>query len=307
MGCGPKYTYPADTAAQSVETLAKKDYDLDVNARAIGKTLGALHYVDDILDESGQIPREIHEQMGKIMQAVTRVALSTDLPLDFCVVIIRDRAHLNELTITRSVDDTKRANSDAIGVEESINRTLFGQGKYQPAGQGERAFVLKDVTLEDFLAEQIAQRVRFGFAREAKEEQPEDAGQQAFVLVDGIFNRSETGEKKFRFSVLSLKAQEPHQTLTAVLRALSDVLGGYHFTDYSGIEVLDYLNRQKLEIPREVLQALQEKKITEQEIFDKYLTESQTIQEAFKLFGFNLTDSAAETEAPSLAAPAATP
>jgi hypothetical protein len=303
-GCGPKYSYPADTVPQSVERVAKRDYGLEVTARVVGKTLGALYYVDDILDEAGQIPREIHEQMGKIMQAISRVSLSTDLPLDFCVVVIRDRAHLNELIITRSVDDTKRANSDALGVEESINRTLFGQGKYQPGGQGEKGFILKEVTLEDFLAEQIAQRVRFSFARDSKEgEEESEAGQQSFVLVDGIFNRSETGEKKFRFSVLSLKAEEPRETMSVVLRTMSDVLKGYRFTDYSGIEVLDYLNRQKLEIPLEVMLAYQDKKITEQEIFNKYLTESQTIQEAFKLFGFNLTDTA-EAEAPPIAATA---
>lgn len=303
-GCGPKYTYPADTVAESVEKLCLKDYDLQVTARAVGKTLGALYYVDDILDEAGQIPREIHEQMGKIMQAVTRVALSTDLPLDFCVVVIRDRAHLNELVITRSVDDTKRANSDAIGVEESINRTLFGQGKYQPGSQGEAAFVMKEVTLEDFLAEQIAQRIRFSFARDVKEE---TAG-QSFVLVDGLFNRGEgeAAERKFRFSVLSLKAEEPQQTLVAVLRTVSEVLQGYKYTNYTGIEVLDYLNRQKLEIPRAVLEDFQAKKISEQEILDKYLSESQTIQEAFKLFGFNLNDAADAAEAPPVTA-AATP
>ena len=269
------------------------------------KTLGALYYVDDILDKNGQIPRQVHEEMGKIMQDVTRVALSTDLSLDFSVVVIRDRAHLNELIITRSIDDTKRANSDALGVEESINRTLFGQGKYQPGAQGEASFVLKEVKIEDFLAEQIAQRIRLGFTKDAKDEA---AAQQPFVLVDGLFNRGEgpDGERKFRFSVLSLKADEPQETIITVLKTVAKVLNGYQYTSFTGIEVLDYLNRQKLEISREVLQDYQAKKISEQEILNKYLTESQTIQEAFKLFGFNLSDTAADTEA---AAPvnAATP
>jgi hypothetical protein len=69
--------------------------------------------------------------------------------------------------------------------------------------------------------------------------------------------------------------------------------------------VLDYLNRQKLEFPREVMEAYQAKKISEQAVIDKYLAESQTIQEAFKLFGFNLTD-APDNEAASPAVAAAT-
>jgi hypothetical protein len=296
-GCGPKYTYPADSVAQSVEKVCSKEYGLDVSARVVGRTLGALFYVDDILDEKGQIPRQIHEKMGQIMQVVTRVALSNDLSVDFCVVVIRDRAHLNELYVTRSLDDTKRANSDAIGVEESINRTLFGQGKYQLGEGGEQSFVLKEVQFEDFLAEQIAQRVRFGFSKDTKDG---PAAQQPFVLVDGAFNRSET-QKKFRFSVLSLKTEEPHETVLEVLRTISEVLMGYRFADFTTVEILDYLNRQKLEITREVLENLQNKAISEQEILDKYLTESQTIQEAFKLFGFNLTD-AADAEAVPIAA-----
>jgi hypothetical protein len=297
-GCGPKYTYPSNQVPESVEKICRGEYGLDVAARVVGRTLGAMFYVDDILDENGQIPRDIHEKMGKIMQAVTRVSLSTDLAVDFCVVVIRDRAPLNELVITRSVDDTKRANSDVIGIEESINRTLFGQGKYQPGAGGEETFVLKEVALEDFLAEQIAQRVRFLFARESKDD---EAAAQPFVLVDGSYGHGDGTAKKFRFSVLSLKAEEPRETVLAVLRTASEVLKGYHFTDFTAVEILDYLNRQKLEVTRQVLEAHQAGRMSEQEILDKYLTESQTIQEAFKLFGFNLTDTPDTAENPPIA------
>jgi len=292
VGCGPKYTYPANIVPQSVERICHDENKLDVTARVVGRTLGALIYVDDILDDKGQIPKDIHEKMGQIMQALSRVSLSTDMPLDFCVVVIRDRKHQNELIVTRSVDDTKRANSDMLGVEEAINRTLFGQGKYQPADMGEKSFVLKEVTLEDFLAEQIGQRIRFGYAKPAADEDP--AAQQPFVLVDGVFNRGDDGaEKKFRFSILSLKAEEPQDTVLTALRTASDVLKGYRFSNYNSIEILDYLNRQKLELPREAMEAFMDKKLTEQAILNKYLSESQTIQEAFKLFGFNLSENAA--------------
>ena len=301
-GCGPKYSYPADSVPRSVVDICRDEYQLQVTPRVVGRTLGAFFYVDDILDESGQIPKEIHEKMGKIMQAVSRVSLSSDLPLDFCVVVIRDRKHQNELIVTRSVDDTKRANSDMIGVEESINRTLFGQGKYQVSEAGEQSFILKEVTLENFLAEQIAQRIRFGFAKTDPEEEAAKQ-QQPFILVDGIFNRGDNGAgNKFRFSVLSLKAEDPKQTVISALQTAATVLGGYKFTGYDGIEILDYLNRQKLEISRAVMEQYQAKTISEQEILNKYLVESQTIQEAFKLFGFNLNDTPADAEAAPIAA-----
>ena len=299
-GCGPKYTYPADSVPKSIEDITKKENDMEVTARVVGKTAGALITLDDLVDDKGQIPKEVHEKMGQVMQAVTRVALSTSREIDFCVVVIRDRSHMNELTVTRSLDDTKRANSDAIGVEESINRTLFGQGKYVPSAGGEKDFVLKEVKLENFLAEQIAQRIRFNFSKDSKE----DTATPAFVLVDGLYDAA-AAAKRFRFAMLSLKAAEPRETMISVLRTVRDVLGGYHFKDFNEIEILDYLNRQKLTLDEKTYEAYEAKKMSEQEILDRYLTESQSIQEAFKLFGFNLADpSAADTDSPPIPATA---
>jgi hypothetical protein len=293
-GCGPKYTYPADTVAESVETISMKDHKLSVTARVVGKTLGAVYYVENLIDDKGQIPKDVHETMGQIMQAVTRVALSTDLEIEFCVVVLRDRVNLNELTVTRSLEDTKRANSDALGIEESINRTLFGQGKYQAPQGAEPPFVLKEVKMENFLAEQIAQRIRFGFMKDVKEE----TAQQPLVLVDGMYDRD---AKRFRFSVLSLKPAEPKETVLEVFHTINFVLAGYKFEAFSEIEILDYLNRQKLVVPQKALADYQAKKLTDKQVLIKYLSESQSIQEAFKLFGFNLPDANPDTEAPPLA------
>ena len=294
-GCGPKFTYPADSVPKAVEDICRNENNLVVSARVVGKTVGAMITIEDLLDDKGQIPKQVHEKMGQIMQAVTRVALSTDRPIDFCVVVIRDRAHKNELIITRSLEDTKRANSDAIGVEESINRTLFGQGKYQASPEGENTFVMKEVKLESFLADQIAQRVRLNFVKDSKEDSA-----QPFVLVDGIFDNSPEG-RRFRFSVLSLKAAEPRDVMLTVFHTVNEVLEGYHFTEFNQIEILDYLNRQKLTVDRQTLMDFQAKKISDQAILDKYLTESQSIQEAFKLFGFNLTDAPTDADAPPIA------
>jgi hypothetical protein len=286
-GCGPKYSYPGSTVPKAVEEICQKENQLFVEARVVGKTVGALLYTDDLIDAKGQVPKEVHEKMGKVMQAVTRVALSTDVPLDFCKVILRDTKSDNELAITRSLDDIKRANADAIGIEESINRTLFGQGKYkrlEPMQIGVRpAFVLEDVRMESFLVEQIVQRIRFNFSKDAKDEFV-----NAFALVDGNYGVYD-GKRTMRFSVIGLKSSDdPHATVLNVLKAVNTVLSGYHFNDFDTIEIQDYLNRLKLVLDRQTLNDYQDKKINEAQILERFLTESQSIQEAFKLFGFNL-------------------
>ena len=296
-GCGPKYTYPAGKVPESVEDICRKEYKMDATARVVGKTLGVLIYVNEIIDSKGQIPKDVNEQMGKAMQAVSRVSLSTDLPLDFCTVVLRDRTHSNELVVVRSVDDTKRANSDAIGIEESLNRTLFGQNKFLPNSAGKKPFILKEVKLENFLADQIVQRVRYNFSKNLKgEKESKEEAEQSMALVDGVFSH-EQNKRIFRFSVLSLKPGNPKQTVLEVLRTISVVLSGYHFQDFDEILIQDYLNRQKLTLGQKTFLDYQAKKISEEQLLDRFLTESQSIQEAFKLFGFNLPSEASSSAA----------
>ena len=284
-GCGPKYTYPADTVTRSVENILLREEKLEVESQVAGKTLGAMLYMDTLVDAQGQVPKEVHDNMGKVMQAVTRVALSTDLPLDFCVVVIRDLKQGNELIVTRSVDDTKRANADAMGIEESINRTVFSQSHYQPPASGKPEFKLNEVTMEAFLADQITQRIRFSFAKDVK-----DAPENPLVLADGSVHESPDGARHFYFSMIGFKSKDSKSNILGMFKIVSDVFGGYQFSGYATVELRDYLNRQKLVVERRILEDFLKKKITEQEILDRYLTESQSVQEAFKLFGFNLPE-----------------
>ena len=291
-GCGPKYTYPANSVPKSIEDIDRKEYKIDSVARVVGKTVGAVVYLDSIVDAKGQVPKEVHETMSKVMQTVTRVALSTNRPLDFCTVVIRDRLHGNELTITRSLDDTKRANAEVIGIEESINRTVFGQGKYTPEVETQDSFVLKEVKLENFLTEQIVQRIRFSYSKEnSQEENPKST-----ILVDGTFD-NETDKRSFRFSMISIKSEDPKKVILGVFKMINEVLKGYSFTAFDAVEVQDYLNRKKLVVDRQTLLDYQQKKVTEDQIMAKCLLESQSIQEAFKLFGFNLPQDSADKDA----------
>ena len=106
----------------------------------------------------------------------------------------------------------------------------------------------------------------------------------------------------FRFSVLSLKRENPRKTTLSVFKIVNQVFEGYHYHNFDSIEIRDYLNRQKLVVDRDTLLAYQQKKITDEQLLENYLVESKVAQEAFKLFGFNLADAADPDAAPPLAA-----
>jgi len=280
-GCGSKFTYPANGVPKSIEKICRDEFQIDATARIVGKTVGALLYVRSIVDPKGQIASEVHDKMGKVMQTVTRVALSTDLQVDYCVVVIRDTSQGNELTIVRALEDTKRANADAIGIEESINRTLFQQGRTQPNLSNGKNFVLKEIKTENFIAEQIAQRIRFGFAKD-----PKDSANKPLNLVDGAFHE-EHGKRIFRFSLIALKLDRSHQNILNVFRTVNEVFAGYQFASFDELEVNDYLNREKLVVDPQTLLDYRTKKISDNQLLEKCLQESQSVQEAFKLFGFS--------------------
>ncbi|MGH7198472.1 MAG: hypothetical protein ACREH5_07025 [Candidatus Omnitrophota bacterium] len=295
-GCGPKFSFPANTVPEAIEDICLRENKMEVKARVVGKTVGALVYLDSLTDAKGQIPKEVHEAMGKVLQAVTRVALSTDLTIDFCTVVLRDRKQGNELVVTRSLDDIRRAQADMIGIEESINRTLFGQSRQEPSATDAGAFVLKEVTKEDFLAEQMVQRIRFHFSKDTKGE----LSLQNFVLVDGNFEVKD-GRREFHFAVIALKADDPRQLVLDVFKVVNSVLKGYQFTSYDLVEIQDYMNRQKLVVGRQAILDYQNKKLTEDDLLKNFLVESQSIQEAFKLFGFTLPRESNGKEAAAVA------
>ena len=303
-GCGAKYTYPADKVPKAIQDICLKENQINTQVRVAGKTVGALVVMRPAPDGKEFAPKEINDIMGKVMQVMTRVALSSDLDLHYCTIILRDPAKMSEYVITRSVDDTKRAEVDMIGIEESMNRTLFGQSRYLPNVKNKNSFQLKDIQKEDFLTEQMVQRVRFNFAKEALKGEKSSKGDvepeaielaQSLVLVDGSFDRSE-GLRTFRISVIALKAYDPKKLVLDIFKIINTVLEGYRLNDFDAIEIQDYLNRQKLVVSRETLLQYQKKKISDAELLDQFLVESQSIQEAFKMFGFNVTQDSNDKE-----------
>ena len=157
--------------------------------------------------------------------------------------------------------------------------------------------MLKEVKLPDFLASQIAQRIRFNFGKDSREEaKGGGAASRPLFLVDGAFDRAQNA-RSFRFSILALKSDDPHRSVLEMFKFAAEVLKAYGFADYDTVDIQDYLNRQKLEVPRQAVRDYLDKKLNDDQILRKYLTESKSIQEAFKLFGFNAPQEPAEDAA----------
>lgn len=139
-GCSK--SYPADSLKESLISICQKEYGIDnVQVEIAGDTLGVYLpfgrlFSADIKDAMAtgkvrnmeslfQPSAEAIEKIEDLLFALSRVMLSTDLPLKFYVLQVTDVDHSGlELTLTGFLDDIKRVRIWDISRNEYRNRIL---------------------------------------------------------------------------------------------------------------------------------------------------------------------------------------
>lgn len=276
-GCGP--TYPSSQFIPALKQLCQKEYGLDVSVRMVGKTLGVYLPLDKLLDSTLQIPQEAREKLDNVVLATSRVVLSTDLPVDFYVVIAQDQRILGtELRLTRYIPDIRRFSYGDLSHSDFSQRMLFdiGLGFGGISGKDGKEFRLEEVKLPDFLAAQIARRIESKF----KEESPLK-GRFELRASQGRFSpyRAETGAwglfkgryGDFVFALdarsrglglaATLSEEDIKEVFKTTLTLIASVLRGYRFELFDTVEIHLIGTEQPLIVDREVLELYRRKKI----------------------------------------------
>ena len=135
-------------------------------------------------------------------------------------------------------------------------------------GYWDKKFYIKDITLAEFLAEQIASRIRLEF-RENK------SLKENFLLksVKGIYI-SKKGKRLARFEVFAERSagatastiEDSDKIFETVLSVAATVIHGYHFKAYEGVEILDQKEGRSIEVDPKELEAFRTKKLKFSEI-----------------------------------------
>ena len=300
-GCSP--TYPKNRFKESIVRLCKKEYKLDVKVETIGRTIAIYVPLTDVIDFTFAITQTASEKINDVILSVSRVALSTDATFDFYCIIAHDiRIPEIQIVIIKSVDDVKRFLLNDISRGEYSKRMIVDI-RLNPQSQKERAikevfsrmnldekwqdqvmndffraeptslgdigywndrFYIKDIALPEFLAEQIANRVRLDF----KEEK---------ALSEAFFMRSSRGSyaaapkrRSFKFDIMAEdktlgglgKEDASAKIQETALRIASQVLRNYKFEDYDYIDIVDEKSGETLNVLREKLELFRTKKIT---------------------------------------------
>ena len=305
FGCGP--TYPGKGVKESVVRICKKEYGADVKVEISGKTMAIYIPLTDLLDYSFNLTKPASEKINNVIFTAARVALSTDARIDFYCVIAHDvKMPELQIIIIKNVDDVKRLFASDISRGEYMKRMLIDlrwspQAKKEqvvkeifnkmnldpklqdqvisdffksaPAGIGDIGywddrFYIKDITLAEFLAEQIANRIKIEF-REGKDLK------DSFLLKSAKGTYTTRKDKRlFRFEILAERSaigagttiEDSDKIFETVLSVAGHVLHGYYFKDYGMVEVFDQRAGRSIEVTREELEAFRTKKLKLNEI-----------------------------------------
>lgn len=304
---GCKATYPCDKVKECIVEMCKKEYDADVKVETVGKTMVIYLPLANLMDYSFALTKSASEKINDVIFSAARVALSTDADYDFYCVIAHDiKMPELQIVIIKNVDDVKRLFASDISRGEYMKRMLidlrwspqakkeqvvkdiFNRMNLDPKwqdqvmsdffkseptnigdiGYWEGQFYIKDITLPEFLAEQIANRVKIDF-REDK-----DLKNNFLLKAAKGSYVTKGGRRVFAFEVFAEKSaaglgttiEDSDKVLRAVLSVAGHVLHGYHFKDYDAVEVFDQRAGRSIEVTPEELEAFRTKKLKLNEI-----------------------------------------
>ncbi len=305
-GCDP--TYPKKNLPAVVKTVCKTEYDMDVDVTVIGSTMGIYYKMEGLLEPSLQISEKSWDTITDLVTIASRVVLSTDADIKFYCVITQDiRLPELQVVIIKYVDDVKRSMFRYISRSESFRRTLFSinltpQAKKEKSierifdkmkvedeirqnilddffrslptrlsdiGYWRGSFYLKNISMQEFLAAQIANRIKIEFRSE------EDLKTKfRFISSEGLFTVNEgikviTVRFKIDDQTVSLPVNVLRQEKTKEIIGIVDtVVSGYKYEDFDLLLLEDQLENVVLTVKAKDLFNFTEKKLPIIEIVD---------------------------------------
>ena len=299
-GCAP--TYPKEKLKESIIKVCKNDYNIDVKVRIVGKTVAIYIPLEDLMDFTFALTKSASEKVNDVIMGVARVVLSTDAKVSFFCIIAHDvRIPEIQVIIIKSVDDVKRVSLGDISRGEYGKRILIDV-RLSPQSQKERSvkevfqkmgldqkwqdqvmndffrsepaalgdigywngrFYVKDITQPEYMAEQMASRVKIEF-RENK------------ALTDNFALKMSRGsylskgaERYFKLEILAeprsfqnaLNTDIADKVLQAAVRIAADVIHNYKFEDFNYIEIVNQSDSRVLTVSKGMLEDFRKNKL----------------------------------------------
>ncbi len=262
--CGPKPSYKAADLVPAIQAICKNEYKFDVTVRQVGQHTIAIHLHHDGLletaDDRVELAPTANDTLGNLIEAIHRVVLSSDAPIQFYLILASDPKIPNiAFTLVRYVDDVRRANANMLTPTEFYSRTIFDLHFVSTPTFTLDQVATSDINLEQFLSWQLAKRIQARLADSLKSRGVSIAD---MVRCNGEY---QNGEFAFTFSLDPQEegpaTQEPDPELLQQVfhdsaEVIAQVLSGYRFEKYNAIRLVHPPTGRSLLLPKTRLELL---------------------------------------------------
>lgn len=230
-GCAP--TYPKDKLEESLISLCKKTYDIDVQVKLIGRNIVVFIPVNELFNSNLDILPEAVSKIESVILSTSRILFSTDAAVEFYTIIAADvHTTAAEVVLVRCMDDVYKFMHGWIGRDEYRKRILWQVNFNTELIKNDSFdFNIKEMRLPDFLAEQIGQRINLELNTSVVNK----------AKVSGLF----IPEKELFFFSLSLKNNLRFNKIyvPVILNIADQVLEQYKFSGFKQVIVKNELLR----------------------------------------------------------------
>jgi hypothetical protein len=216
-------SYPGAKIAEATVAIAKTDYKKTVEARRAGSSLQIMYpYTGSIESETAGLDPKAADALDDLLQAGTRVVLSTDDPPEFLEILLWNPDTGQSFAVWRYVPDIRRFMHTDYPTLESIERMVM----IREDPEHEDSFWPRPATEKEFLARQIIQRVK---RRNAWLEAREDLTRPGIlgIVIENWATAFKDGTK------------EKLELINWVGSSSREIIGSYPFKGFQGIELLD--------------------------------------------------------------------
>ena len=229
-----------------VKQILKDEYKLDVITERTETTLWIYVPLSKILDKDygvkeGKIfDEEMTDKLRNILSTVGRVVLSSNKAPEFFALWASDINIGLDYILIGNVLDIKKAYAESLPFTELNKRYVIKFNINPQALQDTAGRHLKpyDITLPDFLAQQMVQRMSVEF-------QGENLKKYFKVeKVDGIFNN---GAFILEYSIRPLvRPDKTIDIMKEILNTVTYCIKIYEFQDFSRVEINDLVTQDKI-------------------------------------------------------------
>lgn len=252
-GCDTKFepTYKESDIPDVVKKICKEEYSMDVTTVRTPSTLWIYAPLSKLLhkefgvSEDKIFDEEMADKSRNILTTAGRVLISSDnAPLFFVFVACDINLGIDCIIIGNTLD-MKKSYAGFIPWTESSKRYVI-RFSLEPQAVGDvtgKHLKTYDITLQDFLSLQIAQRIASQFQGETIKK---------YFKLEKSEGRFENGLFLFEYLV-SLTSNPPKgiDLQAEALKTITYCLKTYEFTNFSGIEINNLFDRNRLVLSKE--------------------------------------------------------